>query len=120
MANNVIRLKQASSSGAVPSALANGELGLDHFTGNLWFKAANGAHKLINAPGAGAQSPDYGTINANGTLVVSATQGDILTFIPGTGIGISGFSGNDTIRIENTRAADVSLGKVLARNLFFP
>ncbi len=102
MANTVILLKRAVSSGAVPAALANGELGLDYWTGNLWFKAANGDYKIINAPGAGAQSPDYGTVNVNGTLLVSGVQGDILSLVPGSGITLEGFAGNDTVKISSS------------------
>lgn len=123
MANTIIQLKRAATSGAVPTGLANGEISLDFFTGNLWFKAANGSYKVINPGGAsGTQSPDFGTVNANGILLISAIQGDILTIIPGTGIGITGFSANDTVRIENTLPGNLTLGKasMLIINNFTP
>lgn len=103
MANNVILLKRASSSGAIPAALANGELGLDFWTGNLWFKAANGSYRLVNpAVSGGVQDPDYGTVNVNGTLLVSGVQGDVLSLIPGSGITLEGFTGNDTVKISSS------------------
>lgn len=119
MPNTVISLKKASASGAIPSALANGEIGLDHFTGNLWFKAANGSYKLINpAAAAGGQSPDFGTVNASGTLVVSDTQGSILTLISGGGIEILGFAANDTIRISDTKTLARAI--IIARGYNYP
>ncbi len=115
MANTVILLKRAVSSGAVPDALANGELGLDYWTGNLWFKSANGDYRIINAAAPG--SADYGTVNVNGTLLVSAIQGDILRFIPGTNITIDGFSGNDTIRITAADTSGPAFDKANAANV---
>lgn len=102
MANTLIVLKKAPSSGAVPSNLANGEIALDYFTGNLWFKAANGDYKIINpaAVGAPGQSPDFGTVNVNGVLLVSGIQGDVLTIDGDPIANVRGFSSNDTITIN--------------------
>ena len=109
MANTVIQLKKATTSGGVPSTLANGEIALDHYTGNLWFKAANGQYKLINPPSTGGSGSDYGTVNVGGTLLVSATQGDILTLASGRGIELTGVSGNDTVFIAATQTKSISI-----------
>lgn len=101
MANTTIILKKAPSSGSIPGSLANGEIALDYFTGNLWFKAANGTYRLINPAisGSPGQSPDYGTINVNGTLIVSGVQGDILSIIGDPVANVCGFSSNDAVSI---------------------
>lgn len=106
MANTVIQLKKAPSTGAVPTNLANGEIGLDHFTGNLWFKAANGAYRLINAPGGAAS---YGTVSAAGSTLVAATAGDILTISAGRGIEVTGVAANDTVFIAATQTKSISI-----------
>ncbi len=106
MANTVILLKKAPSLGAVPSNLANGEIALDHFTGNLWYKSANGAYNLLNAPGGSAS---YGTISAGGSTLVSAIPGDILTLSAGRGIEVTGVPGNDTVFIAATQTKSISI-----------
>lgn len=102
MANTVIQLKKASSSGAVPTNLANGEISLDHFTGNLWFKAANGTYRLINAPGVGGGGSNYGTVNVDDTLLVSATSGDVVNMITGIDMKLIPSAANDTVQIHST------------------
>jgi len=104
MANSVIRLKQASSSGATPSALANGELGVDHFTGNLWFKAANGDYKLINP-----NQLYYSSVAANGTTMVAGVPSDLLTIREGRGVEITGVTANDTIFIAAPQSKSISI-----------
>jgi hypothetical protein len=121
MANTVILLKRAANSGAVPTGLANGELGLDYWTGNLWFKAANGSYKLVN-PSGGSQSPDFGTVNVNGTLLVSGVQGDVLSLRNGKGISATGVSGNDTIILASLETKAIAIPSPAATDnvsLFF-
>ena len=109
MANTVIQLKKAPSSGAVPSALANGEMGLDYFTGNLWFKAANGSYKLINPAGTvggNGGGVSYGTANINGTLLVAGVSSDILTITSGPGVILTtGGNGPNSFKIDANTVA---------------
>jgi hypothetical protein len=115
MANTVIQLRKASSSGAVPTNLANGELSLDHFTGNLWFKAANGTYCLINpaSTGGGGGGNSFATMNVEGTLIVAASSSDVLNFQGGAVTDVTGFSSNNTITIKTNRGllAMLALGQ---------
>lgn len=97
MANTVIALKKSATPDAVPINLANGELALNYADGKLYFKRANGQIGFISPP---AQSDSFGTVNANGTLIVSDTAGDILTLIAGSNIQIVGDAINDTVTIS--------------------
>lgn len=106
MANTVIQLRKASTSGAVPTNLANGELSLDHFTGNLWFKSANGTYRLINAPGGAAS---YGTVSAAGSSLNASIAGDILTISAGRNIEITGVPANDTIFIASRQSKAIAI-----------
>ena len=130
MANTVIQLKKASASGSVPISLANGELGLDHFTGNLWFKAANADYKLINPASGGAGTPGGSSpqiqFNNAGAFGGFTMSGDF-TVITSTGVGtistnavtypkfqqVAAYSivGNPTVSLANTQA--ISMGATL-------
>ena len=97
MANTVIALKKSATPSATPSSLANGELAINYADGKLFYKAANGAIVEFSQGGA-----SYGTVNANGTLVVAATSGDVLTIVPGNNITITADAITDKITISST------------------
>lgn len=98
MANTVIQLKKSSTPAATPSSLANGELAINYADGKLFYKNSAGYIVEISTGGGGGNS--FGTVNANGTMVVSDTSGDILTLIAGSGINIVGDAINDAITIS--------------------
>ena len=105
MPNTVIALKKSSTPGSIPlpANLANGELAINFADGKLFYKNTAGQVAEISGAGGGGGGGNYfGTINANGTLVVSDTTNDVLTIIPGTGISIVGDAINDTITITAT------------------
>lgn len=97
MANTVIQLKKSATPSATPSSLANGELAINFADGKLFYKAANGTIVEFSSGSAGN---DFGTVNANGTLIVSDTNGDVFTLAPGDNINIVGDAINDVITIS--------------------
>lgn len=101
MPNTIIQIRKSSTVSAVPSSLEYGELALNYADGKVYYKNVNN-YIVEFAPGGGS---NFGTVNANGTLVVSDTSGDVLTLIPGSGISIVGDAINDTITISAPGAA---------------
>jgi len=106
MSNTVISLKKSSTPAAEPTILANGELAINYADGKLFYKHANGTILPFNTTGGNA----FGTVNANGTLVVAGTSEAILTLISGNNISISADAINDTITIDSTGGASVNIG----------
>lgn len=104
MANTVIALKKSATPSAAPTNLANGELAINYADGKLFYKAANGTISSISG-----NEPNYfGTVNANNTLVVADTPGDILTIVSGNNISIVGDAVNDKITVGLTNDVAVS------------
>lgn len=101
MANTVIALKKSGTPSAIPSSLANGELAINFADGKLFYKAANGTIVPFGTSGGNS----FGTVNANGTLVVAGTSEAIVTLIPGPNIQIVGDAINDTITVSATAAS---------------
>jgi len=99
MANTVIALKKSGTASATPPSLEFGELALNYADGKLFYKAANGTIVQF-ATGGGGNA--FGTINANGTLVVAGSSEAIVTLIAGPNINIVGDAINDTITISGT------------------
>jgi hypothetical protein len=98
MPNTVIAIKKSATPAAEPTVLANGELAINYADGKLFYKHANGTILPFNTQGGNA----FGTINANGTLVVAGTSQDVVSLIAGNNITITGDAINDTIRIDAT------------------
>jgi hypothetical protein len=125
MSNTVISLKKSSTPSAEPTILANGELAINYADGKLFYKNANGTILPFNTTGGNA----FGTVNANGTLVVAGTSEAILTLISGNNIYISADDINDTITISaniapaydkaNSALPNTS-GVSFSGDLFFP
>jgi hypothetical protein len=95
MPNTVIQLKKSATTSSVPSDLANGELAINFADGKLFYKNTAGFIAEISSPPVNS----FGTVNANGTLVVSDTSGDVLTIVPGNNITVVGDAVNDKITI---------------------
>ena len=100
MANTVIQLKKSGTTSAVPSSLANGELAINYADGKIFYKHSNGTILSFSSGSGGGDS--FGTINANGTLVVAGTSGDILNLIAGNNITFGVDAVNDIITINAT------------------
>ena len=94
MPNTTIQLKKSSTPSAKPTDLANGELAINFADGKLFYK--NTANYIAEFS-SGVNS--FGTVNANSTLIVSDTSGDILTLVPGNNITIVGDAINDKVTI---------------------
>jgi hypothetical protein len=104
MTNTVIALKKSATPSSVPVDLANGELAINYADGKLYYKAANGTIASISG-----NEPNYfGTVNANNTLVVADTPGDILTIAAGKNIDIVGDAINDKLTVRLTDDVAVS------------
>ena len=103
MANTIIALKKSSTPASAPSSLEFGELALNYADGKLYYKNVNSAIVEI----AGSSQSDFATINANGTLIIADTPGDILTIEAGNNITIVGDAINDKITISAT-GVDIS------------
>jgi hypothetical protein len=95
MANTVIAHKKSATPGATPPALANGELALNFADGIIFYKHANGSIASIQSTGGNS----FGTVNANGSIIVSDAPGDILTLVAGSNIQIIGDPLSDSITI---------------------
>jgi len=104
MANTVIAIKKSATPAAQPSVLANGELAINYADGKLFYKHANGTILPFNTQGGNA----FGTINANGTLVVAGTSEAVVSLIAGNNITITGDAINDTITINATSDSNVA------------
>ena len=106
MANTVIAIKKSATPAAQPTVLANGELAINYADGKLFYKHANGTILPFNTQGGNA----FGTINANGTLVVAGTSEAVVSLIAGNNITITGDAINDTITINATSDSNVAKG----------
>jgi hypothetical protein len=96
MANTVIALKKSATPSSVPVDLANGELAINYADGKLYYKAANGSIASIS----GNEPNFFGSVNANNSLIVADTPGDILTIAAGPNIFINSDPVNDIITIS--------------------
>ena len=105
MANTVIALKKSATPAATPSTLANGELAINYADGKLFYKHANGSIVAFNTSGGNS----FGTVNANGTLVVADAASGILNLVPGNNIQITADPINDIITISSTATGDAGL-----------
>ena len=99
MANTVISLKKSGTPSAIPVDLANGEIAINYADGKIFYKSAAGSIQEISGGGGGGNS--FGTVNANGTLIVADSIGDIFSLVPGNGITITGDAINDSITISS-------------------
>jgi len=113
MANTVIALKKSSTPSAQPTTLANGELAINFSDGKLFYKHANGTILPFNTTGGNA----FGTVNANGTLVVADSASDVLTIEAGSGITIVGDAINDKITINSSVDVGPAFDKANSANL---
>lgn len=95
MSNTTIQLKKSSTPSSKPLDLANGELAINFADGKLYYKNTGNYVVEYTSP----QSSDFGTVSANGTLLVADTAGDVLTILPGNNINITADAINDRITI---------------------
>jgi len=98
MANTTIAIKKSATAASTPGSLEFGELAINYADGKIFYKNVNSSIvEFSPSGGGGGGGNSFGTVNANSTLVVADTAGDILTLLPGTNISIVGDAVNDTI-----------------------
>lgn len=95
MPNTTIQLKKSSTPSSKPLDLANGELAINFADGKLYYK--NTGNFVVEFTGSGS---NFGTVSANGTLLVSDTPGDILTIAAGNNINIVADALTDRLTIS--------------------
>ena len=95
MANTVIRLKKSVVSGNVPSSLQSGEIAINLVDGVIYYQTPSSTIKSIR------NTNSFSTINANSTLLVSATPYDVLSITGSNGITVTGNTYTDTITIRS-------------------
>lgn len=118
MPNTTIQIKKSTVAGAVPTwdQVANGELAINLADGKLFYRnSTSNAVSYIANGSTGVAGNDFGTVNANGTIIVADTPGDVLTIIQGIGITIIGDSVGDNIVIS-TASFDAANGAFLKAN----
>ena len=104
MANTIFQHKRSGTPSNVPSTLELGEIAINYADGLIFYKNTTGQIVSISGSGGGNQ---FGTVNANGTLVVADTPGDVLNLVAGTNVTFSVDAVNDIITI-NATGGDIS------------
>ena len=95
MPNTTIQLKKSSTPSAKPADLANGELAINFADGKLYYKNTTSSIVEITP----TQSSSFGTVSANGVLLVADTVGDVLTIASGNNINIATDAVSDRLTI---------------------
>lgn len=117
MPNTTIAIKKSGTPSAIPAALANGELAINYADGILYYKNTSGYIASISG-GGGPGGNYYSIVDANGTLLIADTTGDVVSIYPGDNIIITGDALNDKMYINadltaanswaNTKVASVT------------
>jgi len=121
MANTIYQLKKSPTPGAVPSALANGELAINFADGLIFYKNVTG--HIVSFSSSGGNY--FSSVDADGTLLVADTDSDVLNLIAGSNITIEGDAATDTITISATgggssvEVSDVAPGSPTANTLWW-
>lgn len=96
MANTTIQIKKSSVPGNKPLSLANGELAINFADGKLFYN--NTTNQIAEfAPAAGFS---FGSVSANGTLLVADVAADVLTIAAGNNINIVAAALTDRLTIS--------------------
>lgn len=109
MANTLIALKRSGTVSSTPSSLEFGELAINYADGILYYKNATSDIVAFTSGGGNA----FGTVNANGTLVVADASSDVLTLVAGNNISITADAGSDSITISSTASGTGGTGNVV-------
>lgn len=96
MANTTIQVKRSGTPGNVPPALGLGELALNYADGLLFYKNVN--NFIVSFSGG---SNSFGTVNANGTLIVADAISDVLNLVAGSNITFDVDTVTDRITINS-------------------
>ncbi len=86
MANTSIQLKKSIISGNIPSSLLPGELAINTADGILFYKDSSDVIRQIKT---GTSGNTFSTLNVNSSLLIAASNNDILTIDSSNSITIS-------------------------------
>lgn len=99
MSNTVILLKKSVVSGNTPGSLRDGEIAINTADGILFYKNPSNVIKYIR------NTNSFETVNVNGSLLLSTSPNDILSFYSNNGIQVTGNPSTDTITISGVSAS---------------
>jgi hypothetical protein len=109
MSNTAIQLKKSGASGNTPSGLSFGEVALNYADGKLYYKnSLNGISYISN-------QFSFDTINSNGSLILSGSTSDTLSFVAGNNVTISTNTTTKTITINASVAGGSDPGPAFDR-----
>jgi hypothetical protein len=102
MSNTAIQLRKSGVTGNTPVDLQYGEVALNYADGKLYYKTDLGSISYIT------NQDTFGTVNANGQLILATSPTDILKLEAGNNITIGANTTTKTITInslaDNSRA----------------
>lgn len=104
--STTIKVKKSGVTGNIPSnaSLEYGELALNYADGILYYKNPSNVISFIS----GSVANTFETINANGTLIISDSNTDILSLQAGDGLHISGDGITDTVTFSVRFTDDIN------------
>lgn len=115
--NTAIQLKKSGATGNTPFDLQYGEVAINYADAKLYYKNDLGAISYIT------NQDTFGTVSANGSLIISTTPTDILNLTPNTNIRILGVPGSKTVYFDLpdsiTLNSNVVAQNVIAYNQFY-
>ena len=115
--NTAIQLKKSGATGNTPFDLQYGEVAINYADAKLYYKNDLGAISYIT------NQDTFGTVSANGSLIISTTPTDILNLTPNTNIRILGVPGSKTVYFDLpdsiTLNSNVAAQNVIAYNQFY-
>lgn len=105
MANTTIQLKYSTSTGNVPSSLANGELAINSADGKVFYRTPAGAiNSIVGYPGPSGLNTEI-QFNDNGTLGANSS----LTFNKSTGTFSTNIASVSQLVVDNLSVTDTSV-----------
>ena len=108
--NTAIQLKKSGVTGNTPSDLQLGEVAINYADGKLYYKDDINAIRYIT------NQETFGTISANGTLILATNPTDILTITTNNNIKIVGDSGSKSINFDLSDNINVK-NNVISQNV---
>lgn len=109
MANTVIQLKKSLIPGNIPSSLVDGEIAINTADGILFYKDPSNVIKTIRTD---TTTNAYSVLNVNSSLLIAASNNDILTIDSSGAITLTPDSINDKFTIGIKSASTSEQGVV--------
>jgi hypothetical protein len=108
--NTAIQLKKSGQTGNTPADLALGEVAINYADGKLYYKNDLNAIRYIT------NQDTFGTVSANGSLILATSPTDVLTITPNNNIKIVGIPGNKEFTIDLSNNITVT-NNVISQNV---